>query len=150
MIEVLQALYEQLNTVEELNYIDEDWGQLDSYGNDCPVKWPCCIIDIQSSDFSDIGRDRSAEPQNRQQGISTIVLRVANLKLTNSSLKAPVFQKEKAFKIHRIIEQVHKKIHGFRPVPGHDNLIRVNLRKVRRDDGIQEYLITYSIGLNNV
>lgn len=147
---LLLNLQTQIATVTALQYIDEDWGQLDDYGPHTPVKWPCCLIDFADADYTDIGTDRSATPQNRQQATGSITFNFANLKITNSSKNAPINQKDQSYLLLEIIEEAHKKIHGFRPGENSGALIRKSFRRIKRDDGIQQYRVIYTIGLNNV
>jgi hypothetical protein len=150
MKELLLNLETQLATVTAIQYIDEDWGQLDDYGPHTPVKWPCCLVDFADADYSDIGIDRSATPQNRQQAFGSITFNFANMKIGNSSKNAPINQKDQAYLLLGIIEDAHKKIHGFRPGVNSGSLIRKSFRRIKRDDGIQQYRVVYTIGLNNV
>lgn len=150
MIETLQNIQNRINEVTELKYVDEDCGQLDSYSPHPPTQWPCALIDFSQIDFSNIGKDKRVTPQSRQQGAGTIMITVANMKLTNTSFKAPQAQKNNAWSIHIIIGKIHEKIQGYRPEEMSGVLIRTRFQKVKRDDGIQEYRIYYSIGLNNV
>jgi len=46
--------------------------------------------------------------------------------------------------------QAHKKIHGFRPGENSGSLIRKSFRRIKRDDGIQQYRVVYNIGLNDL
>ena len=139
-----------LETIDTLNYVDEDWGQLDFYSPNFPVQWPCVLIDITNAGYSNIGMDRSVIPMQRQQADAQISFTVANLKLTNTSAKAPVMQKDNAWTIWELIEEVHEKLQGFSPETYAGKLIRTSLQRVKRDDGVQEYTITYSCGLNDV
>lgn len=150
MKQLLLNLEAQLATVTAIKYIDEDWGQLDDYGPHTPVKWPCCLVDFADAEYSDIGIDRSATPQNRQQTLVSITFNFANMKIGNSSKNAPINQKDQAYLLLGIIEDAHKKIHGFRPVENSGSLIRKSFRRIKRDDGIQQYRVVYNIGLNNV
>ncbi|MBS1535327.1 MAG: hypothetical protein JST78_09635 [Bacteroidetes bacterium] len=137
-------------TVPELLYVDEDWGQLDNYSPNFPVKWPCCLIDVGSATYSNIGQSKTEKPINRQMAEATLVLTIANLKTTNTSASAPAKQKAKAWSIHSIIQKVHEQLHGFRPESNCGALIRSSHRRIRRDDGVQEYEIIYTFGATNV
>jgi hypothetical protein len=150
MKQFLESTQAKINEVSGINYIDEDWGQLDEYSQNTPVKWPCCLIDMSSVDFSDIGTDKKAIPQNRQEGTGSITVTFANLKLTNTSFKAPQEQKDNARSILDLIEEAHGKIHGFAPVLGSGKLMRKSFKRVKRDDGIQQYQVIYTIGMHNV
>lgn len=147
---LLLNLQNQLSTATALKYIDEDWGQLDDYGAHTPVKWPCCLVDFTAANYTDIGIDRSSTPQNRQQATGSITLNFANLKLTNTSKNSPIGQKNDAYLLIELIETVHGIIQGFRPEEKSGALMRSSFRRIKRDDGIQQYQVVYTIGLNNV
>jgi len=132
------------------NYVDEDWGQLDFYSPNFPVKWPCTLIDLASANFSNIGRDKTKTPINRQQGDGLISITVANLRLSNTSRMAPQSQKDNAWSIWELIEKTHELLQGFRPFENSGALIRTGIRRVKRDDGVQEYTMLYSVGMNDV
>lgn len=132
----------------KFNFVDEDSGQLEAIPNP-PVKWPCALIDISTGNFSSNGNDRFAEPITRQQGTLQIEITVADLKISNSSSSAPVFQKNKAFKIWKYVEALHKKMQGFKPSEKSGALVRSGFKKIRRDDGIQEVRVTYTLGISN-
>ncbi|BFM42690.1 hypothetical protein CFS9_13310 [Flavobacterium sp. CFS9] len=146
----LENVQAKMRNVSELKSIDEDWGQLDSYSPNPPAKFPCGLIDITNLIFSNIGKDNNANPIHRQTGEGTITFIIADLKLSNTSFHAPQSQKDNAWKIWEIIEKIHQEFHGWRPVELSGALMRTGLRRIRRDDGIQEYQVTYSIGFTNV
>lgn len=147
---VLKSIQDILAVIPELKYIDEDWGQLDDYSPNPPTQFPLALIDIGSLQYSDIGKDRTATPQNRQMATGTIVISIANLKLTNTSARAPLTQKNQAWSIWDIVESVHIKLHGVIIGGSAGAMMRTAMRKVKRDDGIQEYEVTYTIGVTNV
>lgn len=147
---VLKSIQDILTPIPGMRYVDEDWGQLDDYSPNPPTQFPLTLIDIGNLQFSDIGKDRTATPQNRQMATGTIVLSIANLRLTNSSGRAPQNQKDLAWSIWDIIESVHAKLHGVVVGGSAGAMMRTAMRKVKRDDGIQEYEVTYTIGVTNV
>lgn len=150
MEDFLNEVQQKLKGCEALKAINEDWGQLDSYSPNPPTVFPCALIDITDLIFSNIGKDNSATPVNRQMAEGTITIIIANLKLSNTNERAPKSQKENAWKIWKIIEDIHKLLHGWKPTSASGALMRTRLRRIRRDDGIQEYQVTYSIGMSNV
>lgn len=150
MNDYLENIQAKISEVSQIPYIDEDWGQLDEYGPNSPVKWPCCLIDVSTVDYSDTGLDRNLVPQNRQEGSARVILTFANLKLTNTSFKAPQLQKDNAWLLHHLVELVHGKIHAWSPVALSGKLIRKSFRRVKRDDGIQQYEVVYAIKFQNV
>jgi hypothetical protein len=135
--------------VAAIKHVDENWGQLDLYGPQIPVKWPCALIDINQAQFSNIGKDIKAQPVNRQQGTVVLEITVADVKLTNSSGRAPQVQKQPAYRIWQIVNDIHKAVQGWKPDEMAGGLIRVGLSKIRRDDGVQEVRVLYSTGLND-
>lgn len=150
MITILQAIQEEIKKVPGMNYVDEDWGQLDYYSPNFPVQWPCALIDTASEQYSNVGRSIKETPVNRQMGDVLISITIANLKITNTSGMAPQLQKDNAWSIHALKEEVHKVIQGFKPAENAGALIRVSGNRVKRDDGVQEYTVRYSMGVTNV
>lgn len=146
---ILTAIQTKLLEVSTL-YVNEDDGQLDDYSPNFPVKWPVCLIDISAASFSNIGNDKRQEPANRQEAETLITLNFASLKLTNTSGLAPVNQKNDAWSLHGIIEDAHKVIQGFKPADNTGKLIRTSFRRIKRDDGVQQYQVVYSLGMHNV
>jgi len=147
---IIEAVQDRLEPTPGIQYVDENWGQLDYYSPNFPVQWPCVLIDVNSIQFSNIGMDKQATPQNRQMGEYTLEIRIANLKLTNSSAKAPQHQKNLARSIWTLIEEVHKLLQGFEPDDNCGKLIRTGISRVAREDGVQEYAVMYSGTVNNV
>lgn len=150
MIDFLQSIQTKISEVTQIPYVDEDWGQLDDYSKNSPVIWPCCLFDISTVNYSDTGVDRLLVPQQRQEGAANVTLTFANMKLTNTSFRAPQAQKDNAWSLHQLIELVHAKIHAWSPVAGSGKLIRKSFRRIKRDDGIQQYEVTYAIKFQNV
>lgn len=146
---LLKAIQNKIAENAEIKYVDENWGQLDLYGNEIPVKWPCTLISLSSAVFSNIGTDPKALPVNRQEATANIEITVAKLKLTNSSFKAPMVQKLQSWEVWDIVQSIHNQLHGWNPIPGTGKLIRTGISQVRRDDGVQEIRVMYSVGIHN-
>lgn len=147
---ILDNIKEKLAETPGLNYIDMDYGQLDDYSPNFPVKWPCALLDISQAAYSNVGQDTARLPKNRQQAEAELTVTVANLKLTNTSRNAPTQQKQDANIIHGIIQHIHGLLHGYTPSEVAGPMIRQNMQRIRRDDGVQEYRISYAFALNNV
>lgn len=150
MKNIIPSIQALLVTIPELKYVDEDWGQLDYYSPNFPVQWPCVLIDIAAANFDNLGQDKTATPVHRQTAASSISLTVANLKLTNTSGKAPLLQKTQARSIWEIIDLIHAKIQGVNANETSGKLVRTALQRIKRDDGVQEYTVIYSLALHNV
>lgn len=150
MKQILQNIQTRLSEIEELKYIDEDWGQIDYYSPNMPVKWPCCLIDIQSGQFTNISKDFSKNPKDRQRGSFAVKITLANLKLSNTSFRAPQEQKDRAWAIFELMEKIHQKLHGFSPNENCSNMLRLSFGRAQRDDGVQEYAVIYEFEAHNV
>ncbi|WP_271783884.1 hypothetical protein [Aquimarina algiphila] len=150
MIDILKNTQKQIaDTIPELQYVDEDWGQIDYYSTNMPVKWPLALIDITDANFSNLGMDRTKTPIQRQIGKIFISITIANLKLTNTSYRAPQQQKDDAWKIWEVIGRIHEELHGWNPTLMAGKLIRESFNRVKRDDGVQEYKIVFSTTLKD-
>ena len=95
MIQTIDSVQTKLAQLPALNHIDEETGQLDYYSPNYPVKWPCALVTIINIDYEDVGKDRSKIPQQRQMGDAMLSITLADLKLSNTSKKAPNTQKKK-------------------------------------------------------
>lgn len=132
------SIQERLKTINDIKYVDEDWGQLEDYSPNTPSKFPLALIDLDSIDWSN-----TADLMQRGEG--DICVTIADYKLTRSNANASTEQREKAFGIFDLIDQVHAKLHGWNPCNGTNMLVRAKTQKVKRDDGMKEYKIFYSI-----
>lgn len=148
MKSILQNIQTKLSEVLELKYIDEDWGQLNLYQP--PVKWPCCLIDINNVNYSNQGIDRTKKPNNRQMGKISVKITLATLKLTNTSMQSPQTQKDQAWFIWDLAQKIHEKLHGFNPETNCSKMYRKNLMRIQRDDGVQQYEISFDVEATNI
>ena len=131
MKNIFLSIQKKLSEIPELKHIDKNWGQLQY--EQPPVKFPCALLDIANVDYNQLG--------NLAQDAGGIVeITIANLRLTNSSGKAP--RKEEAYAVFDIIEKIHQLLHGWTDetfVP----LIRVNLQKLDATQAYEIYKISY-------
>lgn len=149
MKELIDATRTRLAEGTLLKYIDENWGQIE-YVVAPPVKWPCALISIYSGNFSDIGIDRTQTPQNRQMGNYIIELRFANLKMTPSSAKAKASLKQNSLSIFDVLDEAHALLHGWSPGGAIGKYMRLRMQMEKRDDGVQEFMVQYSVGVSRI
>ena len=147
---LLEKIQQKISEIAELKHIDENWGQLDYYSPNMPVQYPCALIDVQQVQFTNLGKDITKKPLQRQIGIVQIKITVANMRLTNSSMQAPRRQKEEVWAIWGIIEKIHQQLHGISLLPNVSPLIRTSQNRTLRDDGLQEYEVYYSCEVQNI
>ena len=146
---LLEKIQQKVSEIAELKHIDENWGQLDYYSPNMPVQYPCALIDVQQVQFTNLGKDITKKPLQRQIGTVQIKITVANMRLTNSSMQAPRRQKEEVWAIWGIIEKIHQQLHGVSLLPNVSALIRSSQSRRLRDDGVQEYEVYYSCEVQN-
>jgi hypothetical protein len=139
MKQIIQNMQDRLTQrVPELKYVDQDWGQMDYFQNP-PVKFPCALIDIQAAQYTNNGNFV-------QQGTATVVVRLFDLKLSNSSQAAPNNQKENAKKIWQLIEDVNKALHGQNFLQeGYGLPMRESMRRTKRRDGCYQTELFYTV-----
>lgn len=143
MKQMVQNIQDRLvQKVPALKYVDQDWGQMD-FWREHPVKYPCALIDVQSAGYTNDGNFI-------QRGVVTVVIRLFDLKLSNSSQKAPDNQKENAKKIWQLIEDVNKAIHGQNFLQeGYGLPMRTQMRRTKREDGCYQTELYYTIGFTD-
>lgn len=132
---IFMEVQARLAAVPGIRYVDENWGQLDL--GQPPTQWPAVLID-----YGDVPWTNTAGKQ--QRGDTELVLVVANMKLTNTSARAPQRQKDQAFYILEVLNDIHLKLHGWKPTDASTALIRRRTQRVIRDDGIQEFRVVYA------
>ncbi len=129
--------------IPALKYIDEDWGQLDDYSPHFPVKWPCALIDITQVNYSNVGK-------TGQLGEAAIAITVADVKLLNSSSKAPSNQKAEQSAYLKLIQAVHIALHGWSGHSHYTKLIRTTFKRIKRDDGVRQHQLTYTCRMEDI
>jgi hypothetical protein len=139
MKELIRAIQDKLCAdTDALKYVDQDWGQMDYYDRP-PVKFPCALIDVQSAVYENEGR-------LIQQCEATIVIRLFELKLSNSSNSAPDGQKDNAQRIWQLAEDVNRALHGQNFLPaGYSSLTRKEMRRTKRRDGSYQTELFYRV-----
>lgn len=140
---LLTDIQERLNSkVAALKYIDEDWGQLDDYSPNFPVQWPCCLVDCSNANYENMGK-------NVQLGLATIRLLIGNIKLTNSSQKAPAGQKlqNKSFRV--LMTAIYTALQGWAGSEGYSKLIRIREGRIKRNDGVKVHEMFFTVEIKD-
>ncbi|MDR0295161.1 MAG: hypothetical protein LBH91_03085 [Prevotellaceae bacterium] len=123
-------------------YVDLDWGQVDFYtGQMPPVKFPCALLDINAATYSNEGR-------LVQIGIVTVQVRILDLVLSNSGAMAPDGQRAKAARMFSLLSETNRLLHGFHG-EGYGRLTKQGLSRMKRRDGLKEFVLTYSVQLTD-
>lgn len=129
--------------IADLKYIDEDWGQLDNYSPNFPTKWPCALIDVLDVQWTNAGN-------KTQLGMAQIRVKVADLRLSNSSGAAPAGQKEKSNSFYTLTQQVYNALHGWHGADHYSAFIRISERRVQRDDGVKEHWMIFTTEIKDL
>lgn len=130
--EALKAAMAQLKTVPELRYISEDWGQLDYYDQP-PVQFPCALVECEDIRFTN-------NSLNTQSAEATLSISISDLRLLNTSANSP--DADTAFDIFELLGKVNMALHGLKSAT-FSPLTRTGIARVRRDDAIREFRISY-------
>ncbi len=134
MKQIFLAIQNRLSTmVPALRYIDKNWNQLNM--PQPPVQWPCCLIDLDSIDYSQAAHlTRLAE--------ASIRLTVADHHTVRSSAKAP--SKSNAYDILDVLENVIEALEGYRVPDTTQALTRTRLAKTYSDQSYDVYTLTFT------
>ena len=122
-----------IENVPAIKYVSEDWGQLDFYQNHPPVQWPCLLYDVDEFAYTD-----RANKQQAAEG--TITIRVADYKAVNTSALSP--DNTPPLAMLELLSGVYKALHGLSRET-FSGLKRVGLIRVRSDNGVREYRMTF-------
>lgn len=138
MKEILTNVLDRLaGTVPELMYIDENWGQLDFYKPNAPVKYPAAVIDFEKVYWENMG-------DLTQNATAVITINIATLRLSGSSSGVTSQRRAEAFEIYDIIDKVVHSLHGWAPVETCSCLVRSETTKMGVVDGIKKYQLRFS------
>lgn len=130
---VMQRLQEQ---VPELQYIAEDWGQLDYYEDVPPVKFPCALVSVSSIDFE-------GETLDIRHATLTLLIRVADAPSASGTMAAPNSYRNRAFAIFDLMDAIGGSLYGF---CGDDEFNEIEQKKIthyNREDAIREYAMLF-------
>lgn len=138
MKEILLQLIDLIGNVPGVNYVSEDYGQIDfipaEHGT-YPVKFPYALISVTNIEYSTQGRYTDT-------AVATIAIRVANDPMSIASGKAPDRHKQQAFAILDVIEAIDSAVHGYKGET-FKQLQRQGVQKSIREDTLREYTMYF-------
>lgn len=136
MKHILSAVMERLSeSVPDLRYIAEDWGQLDFYNEAPPVKFPCALISVSNIKFE-------SQTFEERRATMTILIRVADAPAVNGTPAAPESYRERAFAILELMEQIGDCLSGFGGEEFNE-LEQKTITHYTREDAIREYAMLF-------
>ena len=143
MEEIFIAIMEHIaETMPELSYIDEDYGQLeptedqDSY----PVTFPCVLIGNTESDWTDIG-------YGVQKSESLVTVRLAIDCYDDTHYTSGTYQKVRERQLKA--KELYKALQGFQCTEEATPLVRVKSRDYSLPGNIKVYETMFSFTLHD-
>ena len=137
---IIKAIMDKITEIGVFKYVAEDWGQLDSFGENAPLKYPCCLIDFENITYSDEG-------QKTQRAFANISLTIANVIAHNTSTKAPEYHLSTNLNFYDLLDVLQENVHGWHPpcqsVQG--NLTRTKVTKLKKRSGLKAALVNYRL-----
>lgn len=138
--EIIKSVLDKIDKIQEFKYVAENWGQLDFFGDNAPVKYPCCLVEFGKIIYTNEG-------ELTQRAIADITLTVANLITHNTSTKSPEYHLATNLNFYDLIDLLQKNIHGWKPecqsVQG--NLTRNGFSKQPKRNGLKIGTVIYSL-----
>jgi len=123
--------------VPAIRFIEQDLGQLENYQMRPAVSWPCCMIDIEEFNYSDL------QNFHNQLAEGIVSLRIGLVKYTDSNNLTPTVTRENALQYYEIEQQVFTALHGWNP-PGFSKLLRRASGTEKRDDDIRVRVLKFA------
>ena len=125
-------------TIPELSYIDEDYGQLEALDGDqdnYPLTFPAALIALETIDWTDIS-------QMQQTGLAAIRIRICIDCYDDTH--ATALNTKKAAQRTEFVHRIHQALQGFRPTE-QGNMIRYRSAYTPFNHGIKVYQLDYHI-----
>jgi hypothetical protein len=85
-----------------------------------------------------------------QLGMAQVRVKIADLRMSNSSGAAPTAQKNKSASFYTLTQAVYVALHGWIAGSYYSALIRTAERRVLRDDGIKEHHMIFTVEVKDV
>ncbi|RXK57555.1 hypothetical protein ESA94_20365 [Lacibacter luteus] len=113
--------------VPELQYLNWDLGQLENYEISPPVAWPCALIDIDDTNFTD-------QLQLVQEANTVVMIRIGFNPFSNTSNLQPAAVRAKGNYYWELEQKVYKALQGWDADGLCSPLTRIRKVKERREE----------------
>lgn len=143
MEEIFIAIMEHIaETMPELSYIDEDYGQLEptEYQDSYPVTFPCVLIGNTESDWNDIG-------YGVQKSESLVTVRLAIDCYDDTHYTSSTYRKVRERQLKA--KELYKALQGFQCAEEATPLVRVKSRDYSLPGNIKVYETMFSFTLHD-
>lgn len=140
---LFEALLVRLATeVTALQYIEQDFGQLENYEIRPAVAWPCALIDIEEFKYTDnVGN-------NSQIAEGIVSIRLGMVKYTDANNLTPTLIRESAYDYYNLENDVYKTLQGWN-APGFGKFKRRASGTERREDDIRVRIIKLAVSFTD-
>lgn len=136
MKHILETIMERLQAkVPELQYIAEDWGQLDFYDEAPPVKFPCALISVSRISFE-------SQTIHTRWATMGILIRVADAPAVSGTMAAPEAYRNRAFAIFDLMDKIGNTLYGYTD-DSFNELEQKEITHYSREDAIREYAMLF-------
>ncbi|MBC7399832.1 MAG: hypothetical protein H7289_07780 [Mucilaginibacter sp.] len=140
---IFLAVQQRLNSqLTDVKWIDQDLGQLEFYTTRPAVNFPCLLIEVDDTDYSDEG-------ENSQIGEGIIQVRLGLTVYTDANNLTPTLYKEKAIDYYNLEHRVNKALHGWCDGRFFNPLMRRKSFKEKRDDNIRVRVLRYAFAFRD-
>jgi hypothetical protein len=136
------AVQAKITEVTSIKWVDQNYGQLDSYDIKPPVLFPCALIDLVGFTYED-------QPDGRQRANGRLVISLSTAPYTPSNNVTSNERVAKALNYYDIEEAVVAALHNWTPTPGADKLLRRSVDKVEREDNIRERTLQFEVSFTD-
>jgi hypothetical protein len=123
--------------VPEIKWIDQDFGQLENYGDRPSVLFPCLLLDFEDMTFSNKG-------ERTQIGEGSVLFRLGFQPWSNTNSATPEVYRKKAMHYYELEHKLHQCLQGY-GTEEFGPLIRTSAGTEERNDNLRVRQIRYSV-----
>lgn len=126
-----------------LAHIDQDLGQLEFYDKKPPVKFPCGLLDLDDTEYSDAGENMQIADR------AVLIVRLGLLAYGDTAHYAPEQFKQLALEYYNLEHRVNKLLHGWCDSQYFSPLARRKAYKEKRDDNLRVRVLRYEFAFRD-
>ncbi len=142
MDKIIIALMEQIKTaLPELSYIDEDFGQLETYaGESNPVTFPCALVEVEEINWNELS-------PVEQSGSVNVAIRLVIDCYDDTHYGSGTEDKIK--ERYAMCKRLHKSLQGVAIDPRMDYMTRVKSKNYTLGGGLKLYESNYQFDFHD-
>lgn len=125
-----------------LQYIEQDFQQLENYEMRPPVKWPCALIEVDNFSFTDAGNEL------KQMATGILQVRIGQVAYSPSSGYTVQQIRDKALAFYETEQQIYAALHGWNP-EGFSKLLRRAAALEARNDDLRVRVLRFEVNFED-